>query len=277
MDYKSHHSVDSLAFGHCEYSYRNLGRPSRIAIRQSKDTFRVDVDSKLCFESSKVSVPAGYQLGVTAASAENADSFEVFKFVTTTENMTPDTGSSSSGSTEKKGTIPIAKKAWGSSGDTSSSSSAPDDIPDEAASAIPESRQFADLHDRLQAMMKHIGVINREVSVAQGSTATRITQLEEKVTALERAISKLDSLAGLDKKLSDIQSDVQQTKRELHNAVERGVAGLKSEVREGHRTMLGSLPGVMGYILVGIMGQGLTVVGYLVYKRRKNAGPKKYL
>jgi hypothetical protein len=48
-------------------------------------------------------------------------------------------------------------------------------------------------------------------------------------------------------------------------------------VRDGHRTMVGSLPGVMGYVLVGVAGQGVTVLGYLVYKRRKNAGSKKYL
>ena len=53
-DYKSHHAVDSLAFGHCDFSYRNLGRPSRIQVRQLAEFFGVSVDGKQCFSSDKV-------------------------------------------------------------------------------------------------------------------------------------------------------------------------------------------------------------------------------
>ncbi len=53
-EYKNHHSVDSLAFGHCDYAYRNLGRPSRLQIQQQPDFFEVVVDGKSCFKSDKV-------------------------------------------------------------------------------------------------------------------------------------------------------------------------------------------------------------------------------
>lgn len=272
-DYKSHHSVDSLAFGHCEYSYRNLGRPSRIAVRQSQDNFRVDVDGHLCFESSKIRLPTGYQLGVTAASAENADSFEVFKFVVTTDNMTPDTPSfnSNSNSNTKKDNIP-ANNAWGGS-----SSSSTDPSADEPASAIPVDAQFADLHNRLQSMMKHISALNRDVSASQSNSLTRYSSLEDKISHLERQMNKLDSLSTIDKKLNEIQADVRQTKADLHSSLDRQVAGLKSVVRDTHRTMLGRLPGIMGYVMVVVAGQALTIVGYLVYKKRKNGGLKKYI
>jgi mannose-binding lectin 1 len=222
---------------------------------------------------------------VTAASAENADSFELFKLVTTTENMTPDAEKQGFGGLKKpdsesgenkKGPIPVAKKAWGgssSSGETSSG----DGPADEPASSVPESAQFADLHNRLQAMMKHISALNRELSAQQKSTQTRYNTLEEKVSRLEQALNKLDTLAVIDKKLAEVQADVRQTKADLHNALDKQVTGLKNVLRDGHKTMLGSAPGVMGYILVGVAGQGITVLGYLVYKRRKNAGPKKYL
>ena len=57
-DYKSHHAVDSLAFGHCDFSYRNLGRPTRIQIKQLAGSFEVGVNGKECFSSDNVSLNA---------------------------------------------------------------------------------------------------------------------------------------------------------------------------------------------------------------------------
>lgn len=55
-DFKSHSAVDSLAFGHCDYSYRNLGRPSKLQIKQDVNNFEVVIDDKLCFSSDKVDI-----------------------------------------------------------------------------------------------------------------------------------------------------------------------------------------------------------------------------
>jgi len=87
IDFKSQPNIDSLAFGHCNYAYRNLGRPSQIKFRQTQDNFRVEIDGRLCFESNKISIPPGYSFGITAASADVADSHEVFKMVVMTENL----------------------------------------------------------------------------------------------------------------------------------------------------------------------------------------------
>lgn len=54
-DYRHHHAVDSLAFGHCSYSYRNLGRPLTVQVRQEANYFQVNVDGRQCFTSDKVS------------------------------------------------------------------------------------------------------------------------------------------------------------------------------------------------------------------------------
>ena len=54
IDFKNHYSVDSLAFGHCDYAYRNLGRPSKLRIRQESNIFEVIIDGKPCFSSDKV-------------------------------------------------------------------------------------------------------------------------------------------------------------------------------------------------------------------------------
>ncbi len=60
IDYKNYHSVDSLAFGHCDYSYRNLGRPSKIRIKQEPKIFEVIVDDRVCFSTDKVNDPSTY-------------------------------------------------------------------------------------------------------------------------------------------------------------------------------------------------------------------------
>ena len=54
VDYKNHHHLEELAFGHCDYSYRNLGRPSRIHLLQDSNGFEVIVDDNRCFRSDQV-------------------------------------------------------------------------------------------------------------------------------------------------------------------------------------------------------------------------------
>jgi len=243
-DYKSHHSVDSLAFGHCAYSFRNLGRPSRIMLKQSSDSFRVDVDGNLCFESQKIKLPLGYNFGITAASAENPDSFEIFKFVTTTENHTPDntdpnqivqnTGmgsppqnqGSGSGSGSDSGSSPIQNQA--ALGDIP----AYNDLPEAPASQYQSSsEQFADLHNRLQGMMKHINAAHRQQDRYQQQAVNRHDDLMRHVALMENTLEQIEKLR---KKVDEVQADVRQTKTDLHNALNQHVAGLRGEVRNTH-------------------------------------------
>jgi mannose-binding lectin 1 len=52
--YKDHHDVDNLAFGRCNFAYRNLGRWLHMEIRQSKHKFELDIDHQKCIHTSKV-------------------------------------------------------------------------------------------------------------------------------------------------------------------------------------------------------------------------------
>jgi mannose-binding lectin 1 len=268
-----------------------LGRPSRIAIKQSPSTFRVDVDGKLCFESDKVRLPLGYNFGITAASAENPDSFEVFKFVVTTESHTPDMADPNPPAAQQAGQqfaavgneqagqaqAPVANQSPNDG--TIPSFSDPPEVP--ASTIIDSAAQFADLHNRLQAMMKHISALNRDISHFQASSTSRSSKLDEQISSLQREVAGLSLLKSMDKKLDEIRQDVRQTKSDLHNALDRKVEGIRQEVRSTHNTMLGRMEeravGVLGYVLVVVGSQALTVVAYLVYKRRKNGGSKKYL
>jgi mannose-binding lectin 1 len=55
IDFRTHHNVDGLAFGHCEYVYRNLGRMSKLSMKHDNQGLEVRIDDKLCFKSSMVS------------------------------------------------------------------------------------------------------------------------------------------------------------------------------------------------------------------------------
>jgi len=54
VSYRNHHNVDGLAFGHCDYAYRNLGRMSKITLKQDHGGFHVLVDDRTCFSSNEV-------------------------------------------------------------------------------------------------------------------------------------------------------------------------------------------------------------------------------
>ncbi|TAQ83422.1 hypothetical protein B7494_g8257 [Chlorociboria aeruginascens] len=287
IDYKSHHSVDSLAFGHCEYSYRNLGRPSRLSIRQTKDSFRVDIDGKQCFESSKIKLPLGYNFGITAASAEIPDSFEVFSFVVATESHTPDAQQQNQQNQQAFGSTPQDQNLVQNQNQNQQTGDIPSfsDPPEVPASEIRNSdAQFADLHNRLQAMTKHINSINREIASWQQRSNARSDKFENLLNGVSsslNSLSKLNALENMERKMDTISNDMRQMKSDLHQALDRHVAGIKGEVRATHSTLMGSVAdnavGLGKYVLVVLGSQGLLILAYLGYKRRKAMNPKKYL
>jgi mannose-binding lectin 1 len=54
MDIKSHTDPDTLAFGQCDYPYRNLGILSVLKLHHAHGVFEVTVDGRTCFSTDKV-------------------------------------------------------------------------------------------------------------------------------------------------------------------------------------------------------------------------------
>ena len=243
----------------------------------------MDVDGKLCFDSKKIKLPLGYSFGVSAASAENPDSFEVFKFVTTTESHTPDVQDANAANQQQFGGAGEAQtqNQQNNNQDPGAipSFSDPPEVPAEQIKS--SDAQFADLHNRLQAMMKHISAMNRDLNHYQVNAKSENDKLVAQISRLEASISKLDGLASMERKIDEIKGDVRQTKSDLHNSLDKHVMSLKSAVRDTHHSVIGSLaanaPSVALYVFVVLGSQALLVVAYVLYKRRKANGPKKYL
>jgi mannose-binding lectin 1 len=278
-DFKSHHSLDSLAFGHCQYAYRNLGRPSQIKIRHDRNNFKVEVDGMLCFESNKIQLPAGYNLGITAASAENPDSFEVFKLVVTTDSPSPNAGQSNNQQNQQQGNQqkPMLPKAVLS-----------DPIVDQEvpAESIDQAKQFADLHNRLQSLLKHISVVQRDIHEFEGQSSERHSELK----AMRQF--PFDQFNNMERRLENIERSIEQIQKDVsskNKGYEKQLVELKKVVRENHGNLMEGLPSTLGQVVTGhapstgvfiaiIVGsQAILALAFVIYKRRRSMAPKKYL
>lgn len=287
-------TVDGQSFGHCDHAYRNLGRPSQIKFRQTVDNFKVEIDGQLCFESNKISIPPGYKLGITAASADNPDSFEIFKMVVMSENVDPsqDTHhqqvlSSQDGSTHDGGFFggsaeaknPPAYQA-GSSGRWDSSFE--DDIADADAATITSSAaQFADLHERLQSTNHHLSVIFSRMSQSEIHGETRHAELAKQLDDLKGLFSKLDKIDSLENKITNLESEMRKLKGDVTNKVNSAERSIKGAVKDTHAELHDTVrehasPGHGRLIAVIIGSQLVMVAGYIIYKKKKST-PKKYL
>jgi lectin, mannose-binding 1 len=291
-DYKSHHSVDSLAFGHCAYSYRNLGRLSRLNIHQNDQNFQVTIDGNLCFESTRIRLPVGYYFGITAVSSENPDSFEVNRLVVTMETYSfngQQQGQSSRdtdpGNTGEANQAPIF----------SDSAPAIEDPPEIDANRVDVTKQFADLHNRLQAIMKHVTALHREYTTGRQDEETKLKAIHNMVSkqmyskpgsasppsfssssGTDDLIKAMDQrLQDMEKKFDDLASQIQHIKYALADTGH--IEDLKRTLEDTHISLLSVAPR-HGFLIFTILGsQALLVVAYFVYKMRRANSPKKYL
>jgi len=305
-DYSVHHNVDSLSFGHCLFSYRNLGRPAQIKLRQTDAKFQVEVDSHLCFESEKVRLPAGYNFGITAASAENPDSFEVFKMVVLTDDQKTQGTTGHEGSsgyvqaqdpaikqnnqqqqTQQNQQTDQQRARYGRSGQQAQSQNDIEDpyenkIPDQEADKITSSKaQFADLHNRLQSVNHHLATIFRQQSQAQSVGEKRHEEVSIMIGELKGLLTKLDSISSLENKIQSLENELKAMRREVWNKVQDSENAVKNHVSDKHADLHEHVKenvkgGHTKLILVIIGGQAMLVGAFVWYKRRK-AMPKKYL
>lgn len=222
-DYKAHRNVDSLAFGHCDYAYRNLGRPSVVKLKHTNSIFEVTVDDKVCFSTSKVALPAGNTFGINAATPENPDSFEVFKFVL----------ESAAGQGHF---IPPPAQAQGNA--------AQQPIVNREAPHVPQGSldksfeaYFQDLGSRIQLQNKATNTIIQDLK-AQAAKA------DERSAELLRIASSRDQIQSLESRLQRIEQTLQTIQRDLEGKdYSSRFNQLQDTLRSSHLTLSESLQG----------------------------------
>ncbi|MCJ1453017.1 hypothetical protein MMC28_003362 [Mycoblastus sanguinarius] len=259
LDYKTYHSVDSLAFGHCDYSYRNLGRLSKLGIKQEESMFEVTVDDKLCFSTDKIKLPSDYYFGLTAASAETPDSFEAYKFnLFTSSSITreePRRGEQS----------PPAQRPNVNVGTPPNN---------QEASAPSYDAHFNDLQNRLQTMANSMEDLFREVKGLAEKSEGRHQELSRNVMSADRLNAMDSRLQGIEKTMRDYQgqfSSLQGIFKDSHSSLVEGLPKTMGDIITTNGPRMGLL------LFIFIVVQVLLAASYIVYKRRSKGGPKKYL
>lgn len=237
LDYKNYHLVDSLAFGTCEYPYRNLGRPSKLQFKQTTNVFEVMVDDKLCFTTDKVrnatsrtvidrraegnkqvKLPKDYYFGITAASADTPDSFEINKFLLFTDPASPiQQQQHEQPHQHQQQQQPLGGQAQGNR---------PQDVP--ATQYTSSESQFGDIHDRLQSL-----------SHLQESSSSEISRL--RAGSVDRQQETLRSLRAVTDKLNDLEQKLNGIERSLQ-LFESKFAYMQNTMRDTHSNLVESLP-----------------------------------
>jgi lectin, mannose-binding 1 len=273
-DHRNDPHVDSLAFGHCDYAYRNLGRSSKLTLKSSPSAgLQVLIDDRPCFNSDKISLPSDYSLGITAASSETPDSFEVFKLSTYSSSSTPRPPSQNQNQHQQGHLQPQTKN--------NPATSEPKDA-DPTNFATSEA-QFADLHSRLQLLSHAVHNLFREISA-------HTTAEEARYNEILRQLPSASSMTKLDQRVRNIETMISALKKEIESGdhksqfdriqekLERTSAGISEHLPEAlGRVVSSSAPRMGVLVTVVVLVQVGLAAAYVVYKRRRSQAPKKYL
>ncbi|CAK7269358.1 hypothetical protein SEPCBS57363_003563 [Sporothrix epigloea] len=280
MEYKALTGIDSLAFAHCDFSFRNLGRPAQVKIKQTDRVFSVMLDGQPCFSTEDVVIPTGYRFGITAASADVPDSAEIFKFAVTRDNN----DNSHQQTQHEHHEASQQPMTGGESHAPDSQAYKRDSIPDAEASSITSAEaQFADLHNRLQGVDHHLSTIFQQAALSDQAGEKRHVEVSMQLGQLKELLTKLDRLDAIENKFEQMEREMKSMHSELRQSVISAESAVKKHVSghlEGHHNKLIETlrhPGYGSLMLVIVAGQLLLAGSYILYKRHKANSPKKYL
>jgi lectin, mannose-binding 1 len=232
VSFKNHHHLDTAAFGHCDVAYRNRGIPTRLQIKQDSTGFEVQVDDQRCFRSDKILLPPDYFLGLTGATSTTPDSFEIFKFITTTP-------STSRGFQDRMS----AQKPVQSRNDIKTDDkTVPELVQDVLASSISSSQaQFEDLHNRLQAQGHNIERLFSDYIQFSASMQGRIEELHSR-------LARYDQVRELDGKINNLEAELHAIRSELQKKDLTGeINDIHKSFKVRHDQMLQNLPDHIGH------------------------------
>lgn len=231
-------------------------------------------------------LPVGNHFGLTAASAENPDSFEVFQFLVSTEHSLPDHLHDNLKAQEEA--APVVPTKYATEKSPVAAPVSPNDIlkntPAEvlASSITSTDAQFADLHNRIQALARQVTFMANNFATYQNAHDARAEASTAHIARLETSIYQIAaSLPSLEKKMDSVLTDVKKTKEDLHDHFDRKMGGLTSGFQSAHMGILEHIAenalNVGRVILILVGSQAVMVIGYLIYKKRQNSTAKKFL
>jgi lectin, mannose-binding 1 len=269
VEYRSHPNVDALAFGHCDYTYRNLGRPSKLSLKFTTGGLEVLIDDELCFQSDKITLPVDYYFGITAASADPPDSFEVFKFLLKPSSYNPPATQPPPSQNQNQGETPIPDQG------SADMIRQPADVPaSDFTTYLSESitNLLGEITRHTAAEEAHYQEILRQIQLLSPNTQSSLqpSNLDARLSAIERSLNAIQSeLSSGDHKRQF--TNLHTTLKEMNIGVTEHLPNRVREYVADHAPRVGFM------ITCFMLFQLALVVGYVLYKRRRANAPKKYL
>ncbi|KAJ4404985.1 hypothetical protein N0V91_005528 [Didymella pomorum] len=285
IDFRSHPDPDQLAFGKCDYPYRNRGELSTVKLHHTNGLLEVIVDGASCFKTDKVKLPQDYYFGVSASSAENPDSFEVHKFLVSTTNShtreepvraRPDTRNQQHVQNQPHQESAQQQHAQQNSPPKKMASSAqiPPWIQDVLASNVKtDNDRFEDLHNRIQDLAHHVSAIYTAIETINEQSGMRHNALMSRLASLDDRSAHNGRLS--EQIIRDVESkDYKALIDAMHRRLEdnhKDIPNLVQAVVSKHGLSWMSLLAIAFAVQVMVVG------AYMVYKKRRGGAPKKYL
>lgn len=159
------------------------------------------VSSCMVSNFEKVNLPAGNTFGFTAATPENPDSFEIFKFILASAKGQGQTIPSYQGSAQQQQQQqPIANQN-------------PPPVTRDTGKPVVDAgigAQFVDLQGRIQLQNKATNTIIQDLKAQGGKSDARHTEIMQKLASKEQ-------VAALDARLQRIESLLQSIQRDLES------------------------------------------------------------
>lgn len=278
LNFRTHHNIDEMAFGNCNFAYRNRGEMSKLTLEQKPDGFEVLIDGNSCFRSSVISLPPQYFFGISAASAENPDSFEISKFVVTTlpsiAREEPRVGDSSAFQNQQ---APTQQQQSHHGGNSPPSNAGPTDL--------------SEITNRLEQLQNLVSNIAMNVNQLEERQNNRQAELLSRVgsggggaapagpalDALERRAQSIE--ATVQRIQRDIEGrDYQNTLNDLQSALKDTQSNLMAGMSQSMSQIVsGNAPKMGMFIAIVLAFQIMLVGAYFVYKKRRASAPKKFL
>jgi mannose-binding lectin 1 len=243
-DFRHNHHLETLAFGHCNFLYRNTHKIALISIKQTKDYLEVLTDGRTCFRSDVVKMPPGYYFGLTANAKDRPDVIEAISFF-----LLPDAGNALLNEQHPTdghmndpyhpygGEPPIHNPNFQQMFHAQQMHAMPDR---DAHEFNGQQEQFVDLHMRMQGLSHQVDQFyNEMVKFAQAVEAHQ----KELITVLSTHLMDKETTSMMHKQVEAIEHLVHDIKSNVHDQdFKFKMDNIHETVMAHHQTLLYELP-----------------------------------
>ncbi|KAK9241295.1 concanavalin A-like lectin/glucanase domain-containing protein [Lipomyces kononenkoae] len=256
------------AFAQCALRYRNTGSMVSLRLTVGSRLLKVEVDGRACFETNQVALPPNYYLGVSAASYDRPDTFELFTFKTT--------GSGVAESKPPKMQTDRNQQPY----------IVQDDKSAETIKELVSSDRLAALQRTAEANVEKIKSLSEDVESLH-SIKPLLERLDQRLGRIESIVSRTEAqFHGATANMHE--STKQNIAAEITRLTEK-LDAVDHVIRDHTSSLIGTIPesiheavkkggpSIWAAAFVFIAIQGGLVLGYLIYKKRRDDYHPKYL